>query len=66
MGGAPAISVPVVGPGEGHLATVRDFVNVIRGDNWAAHTGREGLKRARIIESAYASAAAGHEIVLGE
>lgn len=65
MGGAPTISIPVVGPGEGHLATVRDFINAIRGGEWAAHSGREGLKRARIIETAYNSAKAGREIVLG-
>lgn len=65
LGGAPAVSIPVVGPGEGHLATVRDFVNVIRSGDWAEHSGREGLRRARIIEAVYDSARAGREIVLG-
>jgi predicted dehydrogenase len=64
LGGVPAVSVPRVGKGEGHLGVVRDFIDVIRGGDWAGHTGRDGLKRARIIEAAYRSAREGAEIRL--
>lgn len=52
--------------GEGHLAVVRDFIEAIRDGNWSAHTGSEGVRRAKIIDACYASALRGREVVLAE
>lgn len=66
VAGVPAEIRPQVMRGEYHQAVVRDFVEVIRSGDWAAHDGREGLRRTRIIEACYASAAAGREVPLSE
>jgi predicted dehydrogenase len=63
-GGVPAIVRPEVRQGEGHLAVIRDFLTTIRAGDWSAHVGREGLRRAQIIEACYKSAAAGRELQL--
>lgn len=66
VAGVPAEIRPQVTRGEYHQAVVRDFVDVIRSGNWAAHDGCEGLRRTRIIDACYASAAVGHEVPLSE
>jgi predicted dehydrogenase len=48
--------------GGGHASVVRDFVATIRGGDWSAHVGRDGLARARIIDACYASAMEGREV----
>ena len=50
--------------GEGHIAVVRDFVNIINEGNWSAHNGTEGLRRVRVIDACYTSAQQGREVVL--
>jgi predicted dehydrogenase len=64
VAGVPGEVRPRVGRGEGHAKVVRDFVEAIRGGDWAAHTGREGLRRTRIIDACYASAREGREVRL--
>jgi predicted dehydrogenase len=44
---------------------VREFVAAIRGGNWSAYSGREGLQRAQIIDACYQSALGGREVALG-
>ncbi len=61
---APAEVRPRVYRGEGHMAVVRDFVAAIRGGDWAAHTGEEGLRRTLIIDACYASAREGREVAV--
>lgn len=63
-GGVPAEVHPQVYRGEGHVAVVRDFINVIRGGDWSNHVGREGLRRTQIIEACYQSAQQGREVAL--
>lgn len=60
----PAEVRPRVGKGEGHLAVVRSFIDAVRGSDWAAHTGLEGLARARIIEACYTSAHEAREVMI--
>lgn len=62
--GVPAEIHPRVVKGEGHQAVVRDFIEAVRGGDWPAHTGLEGLRRARIIDACYVSALQGREIAL--
>ena len=52
--------------GGGHDAAIASFIDVVRGGDWSAHVGREGLNRVRIIEACYASASEGREISLTE
>ncbi|MET9022883.1 Gfo/Idh/MocA family oxidoreductase [Actinopolymorpha sp. NPDC004070] len=66
VAGAPAEVRPRVVRGEGHRAVVRDFVGVIRGGDWSAHTGRDGLARARIIDACYLSSLEGREVPVVE
>lgn len=66
VGGVPAEINPLVTRGEGHVAVVRDFVNAIRGGDWAAHVGREGLRRSQIIDACYQSAREGREVLIEE
>jgi predicted dehydrogenase len=61
---APAEVHPRLTKGEGHLAVVREFVNIIRSGDWAMHTGAQGLYRTRIIDACYASALQGREILI--
>jgi predicted dehydrogenase len=60
--GVPSDIQPHVGKGEGHLAVVRDFVDIVRGSNWGAYTGEEGLYRTQILEASYRSAREGREV----
>jgi predicted dehydrogenase len=60
----PAEVHPRVIRGEGHNAVVRNFVAAIRGGDWAALNGQEGLLRAQIIDACYQSALQGHEVAL--
>ena len=62
VAGAPAEVRPQLVRGEGHRAVVRDFVGNIRGGDWSAHVGRDGLARARIIDACYQSALEGREV----
>jgi predicted dehydrogenase len=62
VGGAAAEIRPEVRRGLGHRAVVRDFVETIRGGDWSAHVGRDGLARARIIDACYQSALEGREV----
>jgi predicted dehydrogenase len=66
VAGVPAVVRPRGPRGEGHLTVVRDFVAAIRGGDWAAHAGDEGLRRARIIDACYASAREGREVRVEE
>jgi predicted dehydrogenase len=66
VAGVPAEVSPLVPRGEGHVAVVREFVDVIRSGDWAAHVGREGLRRAQIIDACYQSALEGREVVIDE
>jgi predicted dehydrogenase len=63
-GGVPAELRPRVRRGEGHIAVVRNFVEAINGGDWSSHTGREGLRRAQIIDACYQSALEGREVSL--
>jgi predicted dehydrogenase len=60
----PTVLAPAVLKGEGHVAVVRKFLAAIDGGEWAEHSGREGLRRAQIIDACYQSAAEGREIAL--
>lgn len=62
----PAEVHPRLTKGEGHLAVVRDFIDAIRGRDWAAHVGVEGLRRTQIIDACYASALENREVTLGQ
>ncbi|MFQ3566848.1 MAG: Gfo/Idh/MocA family oxidoreductase [Aggregatilineales bacterium] len=64
VAGAPADIHPVVTRGEGHAGVIRDFIAAIHEGDWSAHVGREGLRRAQIIEACYRSAAEGRELAL--
>lgn len=65
VGGVPSDVAPRVYRGEGHLAVVREFLEVIAsGKDWAAHAGQEGLRRTQILEACYRSAQEGREIPL--
>jgi predicted dehydrogenase len=63
-GGVPSEIRPQVYRGEGHAAVVSEFLETIRTGDWSAHVGREGLRRAQIVEACYRSAQKGHEIAL--
>ena len=65
IGGVPSVIRPEVRQGEGHAAVVREFLGIIReGRDWSEHVGREGLRRAQIIEACYQSAVEGRELQL--
>lgn len=64
--GVPAEVQPRVERGEGHLAVVRNFVNIVRGGDWSNYDGREGLRRAQIIDACYLSALHGREVSLSD
>ena len=60
----PAEVRPLVTRGEGHLAVVRHFIEVVRSGDWSAHVGQEGLLRTQVIDACYASATEAREVVL--
>ena len=64
VAGVPSDIQPHLGKGEGHLATIRQFVDTLRSGDWSSLDGREGLARTRIIDACYRSAAEGREIFL--
>ncbi|MBN2004348.1 MAG: Gfo/Idh/MocA family oxidoreductase [Anaerolineae bacterium] len=64
LAGTPVDVHPHPGKGEGHLASIRAFVECLRGGDWRDCHGREGLARTRIIDACYRSAEIGREIVL--
>jgi predicted dehydrogenase len=66
VAGMPAVVAPRVPRGEGHLKVVRDFLAIVRGEDWAAYHGEEGLRRTQIIDACYASAQLGREITIAE
>lgn len=66
VAGVANVMAPRVPRGGYHQAVVREFVEAIRGGDWSAHVGREGLRRTRIIDACYTSAIEGREIVLDE
>jgi len=66
VAGMPATVAPRVPRGEGHLKVVRDFLAIVRGEDWAAYHGEEGLRRTQIIDACYASAQLGREVTIAE
>lgn len=66
VGGVPAEIAPDSGKGDDHVGVIRDFVGAIRGGNWSAYDGSEGMTRARVIDACYASAKQGREVLFGE
>ena len=64
VAGAPAEIAPKVRGGGFHAAVTREFIARITGGNWSLYPGRDGLRRARIIDACYASALQGREVVL--
>lgn len=66
VAGMPATVAPRVLRGEGHLKVVRDFLAIVRGEDWAAYHGEEGLRRTQIIDACYASAQLGREVTIAE
>lgn len=60
----PAVLAPQVTKGEGHVAVVRKFLAAIESGAWEQYSGRDGLRRAQIIDACYQSAAEGREIAL--
>lgn len=66
VAGMPAVVAPRVPRGEGHLKVVRDFLSIVRGEDWAAYHGEEGLRRTQIIDACYASAQLGREVTIAE
>lgn len=64
IAGAPSDIRPRVSGGKSHFEVVAAFVEAIRGGNWSAYTGVEGLKRARVIDACYASAQQGREVIV--
>ena len=64
IGGRPADTAPHVTRGEGHVGVMREFIASIRSGEDQLRGGLEGLRRARIIDACYASAAQGREIVI--
>jgi len=64
IAGMPVDVHPHLGKGEGHLAVLRDFVDMLRSGDWSDCLAQEGLARTRIIAACYRSAEQGREIVL--
>ena len=62
--GTPSIVKPKVGRGGGHAQVVAEFIDVVRSGDYEGHYGREGLRRAQIIEAIYRSAQEGRELAL--
>ncbi len=66
IGGAPAEVRPRTPRVEGHPAVVRRFVEAVRDEDPAMHTGAEGLQRALLVEACYRSAAEKREVRVDE
>jgi predicted dehydrogenase len=71
--GAPVVSRPDVPvPAGHHRAVIAEFLDAIRAGEdrsaprYVGHYGEYALHRSRVIDAAYASAAAGHEVTLAE
>jgi predicted dehydrogenase len=64
--GTPVDLHPHTRGGEFHAAVTRQFIKQIQSGAWSGMDGSEGLRRARIIEACYTSAARKQEIVLEE
>ena len=62
--GVPSEVRPKVRRGEGHVAVIRNFITAVNSGDWATHNGREGLRRAQIIDACYQSALQGREVSL--
>jgi predicted dehydrogenase len=62
--GKPSVIAPELKKGHGHLGVVRKFIDIVRAGDWADHIGREGVRRAQIIDACYRSAQEGREIAL--
>jgi predicted dehydrogenase len=52
--------------GYGHAQVVREFVEVVQGDDWSSQDGRDALYRSKIIDACYLSALQGREIRLAD
>jgi predicted dehydrogenase len=66
VAGAPAEIRPQLTRAEGHLAMVREFIDIITEGNWSAHNGTDGLYRARILDACYVSATRQREVSLAD
>ncbi|HEY4384171.1 MAG TPA: Gfo/Idh/MocA family oxidoreductase [Ktedonobacteraceae bacterium] len=66
VAGAPAEIAPKVQGGGLHAAVTREFIERITSGNWSLYPGRDGLRRARIIDACYASAQHGREVILDQ
>ncbi len=64
VAGIPAELQPVAGPDGHHAAAVGAFAQKVRAGDATAHDGSLALRRARIIDACYASAAAGAEVAV--
>ncbi|MGW9112113.1 Gfo/Idh/MocA family protein [Microbacterium sp. NPDC055683] len=66
--GEERLDTPVTAPpGRGHAAVVDTFLEHVRDPaSWREHDGTIGLSRAKLVDAAYASAAAGREVALDE
>lgn len=66
VAGVPAEIRPNLTRGEGHLPVVREFIDAITSGDWSAHTGSDGLYRARILDACYASALQAREVPIAD
>ena len=62
--GIPAELSPQVGEDRGHAGAIAEFLQAVRSGDVAAHDGSLALRRARVIDACYASAAAGAEVAV--
>ncbi len=62
--GVPAILHPDVPPDGLHTECVVDFIEAVRTTDGTLNRGWQALARARVVDACYASAEAGHEVVL--
>jgi predicted dehydrogenase len=61
-GGVPAVVTPKLPDGAGHGQVARNFLDAIQSGDWANEHGQSALKRTRIVDAIYRSAAEGGEI----
>jgi len=66
VAGAPATISPKNPESYGHFGVIRDFVEVIRSDNFSQQDGSQGLARTVILEASYRSAALQREVLVSE